>query len=623
VDHVTINSVRDGFTVSVLGKSHEALVTRRLISQFSADPPGDPAEPQVTYRIPRSRVKSVLLALAPHLQQIGVQLKRDEATSLLLAEIRGEVGSLRAALEGRLKPSRFELGPSFQRTLTSHQRAAVATLLSLPHGANFSVPGAGKTTVTLALHDVLRSRGLASRLIVIAPRNAFQPWEEEVRACYSQPPPVVRLAGGIERISQLLSQSDGNSILLISYQQAYFALDMLEKWFSEQEKLHLVLDESHRIKNPKRGAWANTVLRLASMAARRDILTGTPAPNALEDLATQVSFLWPFQTVLPDVELRDPGAEDAITERLRPLFVRTTKKQLGLPKATITQVPIAMGAIQRQIHDRVKQRIARSGPKVVSTQDSIGQIRANVIRLLQLSSNPALVLSSAEEFRVPPLDLSEDQELDELFAKYQEYEIPPKFTYAVKKVRERVVAGKKTIIWSSFVRNLEMLEKLLKGFGPIVLHGGVPTALDMEEVPESSREARLAKFKEDRNCWVLVANPAACSESISLHHHCDFALYLDRTFNAAAFLQSMDRIHRLGLPKTAKIGYELLVSPGTIDEVVDRRLSEKIRRLGRVLDDESLRTINLDLVDEESTLAFDLEDARQVIEFLREQSARG
>jgi len=181
----------------------------------------------------------------------------------------------------------------------------------------------------------------------------------------------------------------------------------------------------------------------------------------------------------------------------------------------------------------------------------------------------------------------------------------------------RAAAGKKTIVWSSFVRNLEMLARLLYPYGPVVLHGGVPTAVDMDDVPEASREALIDRFKYDAKCHVLIANPAACSESVSLHRECDYAVYLDRTFNAAAFLQSMDRIHRIGLPATAHVTYELLVSPRTIDDVVDRRLEEKVQRLGRLLNDDALRTMQLDIVDEDDAVAFDAEDARQVITFLR------
>ena len=43
-------------------------------------------------------------------------------------------------------------------------------------GANFSVPGAGKTTVTLSLWARLRQDGIVNKLAVIAPKSAFEAW---------------------------------------------------------------------------------------------------------------------------------------------------------------------------------------------------------------------------------------------------------------------------------------------------------------------------------------------------------------------------------------------------------------------------------------------------------------
>ena len=44
----------------------------------------------------------------------------------------------------------------------------------------------------------------------------------------------------------------------------------------------------------------------------------------------------------------------------------------------------------------------------------------------------------------------------------------------------------------------------------------------------------------------LVAIPQACSESISLHKACHNAVYYDMNYNTSEFLQSLDRIHRVG-----------------------------------------------------------------------------
>lgn len=605
--------------MTIEGTSIDALSFRRIVNQFSLDAPADPSASEATYSLPPGRVRAVLLALSPHLARTGTPLIRDARADAELAALTSEINALGKAFRGDLPAAAFQLGPEFQRPLTPQQEQAVARLLALPHGANFSVPGSGKTAITLALHELLRQRGSVSRLLVIAPRNAFRPWEEEVAACLSPAPSVTRLAGGIRRVRQLLRDAASNPIMLIGYQQAYFAADVLERWLIEHSGVHIVLDESHRIKNPRRGAWATTVLRLATLAARRDILTGTPAPNATEDLSTQLSFLWPFQSIIPESALRSVHSEETVTARLRPLYVRITKRELGLPDPALRRTTVEMGVLQRTIHERIAHAtLKKVGGRLVGP-GTLQAIRLGSMRLLQLASNPALVLTTAEEFRIPPLDMEGETELEELFAQYAEYEVPPKFALAVQRVRERAAQGKKTIVWSSFVRNLGMLARLLDPYGPVVLHGGVATAIDMDDVPEASREALIDQFKHDSKCYVMIANPAACSESVSLHRECDYAIYLDRTFNAAAFLQSMDRIHRLGLPATAHVTYELLVSPNTIDDVVDRRLEVKVQRLGRLLDDDALRTMQLDIVDEDDDAAFDAEDARQVIAFLRNE----
>ncbi len=108
-----------------------------------------------------------------------------------------------------------------------------------------------------------------------------------------------------------------------------------------------------------------------------------------------------------------------------------------------------------------------------------------------------------------------------------------------------------------------------------------------------TRESELARFRTDDACKVLLANPAAMSEGVSLHHDCHDAIYLDRTFNAGQYLQSIDRIHRLGLPAGQSTRISFLVSTGTIDEVVDDRIKEKAGRLGEMLDDPDISTMAL------------------------------
>jgi len=81
-----------------------------------------------------------------------------------------------------------------------------------------------------------------------------------------------------------------------------------------------------------------------------------------------------------------------------------------------------------------------------------------------------------------------------------------------------------------------------------------------------------------------LSNPAACGESISLHMVCHDAIYLDRSFNCAHYMQSLDRIHRLGLAPDDVVSYYIIECRGTIDEIVRKRLSEKMKNMRRVLE---------------------------------------
>ena len=68
---------------------------------------------------------------------------------------------------------------------------------------------------------------------------------------------------------------------------------------------------------------------------------------------------------------------------------------------------------------------------------------------------------------------------------------------------------------------------------------------DEEEL--ETRKYKIKKFKDkSSDCMVLVANYASCAEGISLHHACHNAIYIDRSFQADLYLQSIDRICRLG-----------------------------------------------------------------------------
>jgi SNF2 family DNA or RNA helicase len=142
------------------------------------------------------------------------------------------------------------------------------------------------------------------------------------------------------------------------------------------------------------------------------------------------------------------------------------------------------------------------------------------------------------------------------------------------------------LIWSSFRRNVEYLCERLSEIGAVYIHGGVDAG---DEDDDETREGKIKLFHDDPNVMAMVANPAAAGEGVSLHRICHHAIYLDRTFNAAHYLQSEDRIHRFGLPPDQDTNIEIVECEGTVDETVRERLSYKIGAMAEALDDPSLR----------------------------------
>lgn len=521
----------------------------------------------------------------------------------LAADRRAREASVNNSEPANLELLKIELrAAGFVRELKPFQLENLSTILRLPHGADFSVPGAGKTTVALASFAINRHRGVVQRMLVIGPIAAFEAWKDDSRVCLAVPP-IIAVHGGADSIIP-----NNTDILLTNYNRVASDYDRIRNFVSGQ-RTQVVLDEAHRIKRGAGGVHGRAVLDLAYAAHRRDVLTGTPAPQGAYDLVALIRFLYPGQDgqILPQSAYREKdGREENVLAETRQAiaryFVRTTKATLCLPDTTFVTVRQPMGAIQNAIYEALIGRYRGSfllNPGNRRELDRIGRV---VMYLLEAATNPMLLTAGSDEaddvdFRHPPLELRGDEPLMQLLATYNLHETPWKYEKVAQIVYEADAIGEKVLIWSSFVRNLKVLSRYLKDYNPAIIHGGVPSE-DSNGSAVLTREAELRRFRSDKNCTVLLANPAACGEGISLHHDCHHAVYIDRNFNAGQFLQSQDRIHRLGLADNVITRFTLLQSEGSIDDSVDKRLRDKVRALSKLLDDPGLVRVALPEADE-------------------------
>jgi hypothetical protein len=201
-------------------------------------------------------------------------------------------------------------------------------LISLSNGANFSLPSAGRTTVTFALHLLLKLPD--QDMLVVALKTAFMAWQDVVRDCIDETKssenaqPFTVLTGGADNISALLASPATR--FLITYDQLIRTPAIMTAYLS-RHPVHLILDESHRMKAGTSSQRGSLLLNLSSLPVRRDILSGTPMPQASSDLQSQLDFLWPGAGL--GLRIVQGAAPRAV---LGNLYVRTTTTELGLPK---------------------------------------------------------------------------------------------------------------------------------------------------------------------------------------------------------------------------------------------------------------------------------------------------
>ena len=457
------------------------------------------------------------------------------------------------------------------RELTPRQHENLLCLLDMENGANFSVPGAGKTLTMLSLWQILKSTSNVGDLLVVGPLSSFDAWERDLRYFFDS-------HGKFERyVGETLNPD--SEVVIVNYEQLEnpSKVDYLMGW-TRSHNAALALDEAHRIKAGSRSVRWRGVKSLAQVAQRVDLLTGTPMPQGPSDLTSLLLASWP-RLARSDIDERN------LTRfRRNTIFVRTTKGELQLPPMEVKVISQPPSPLHREILDALADKyIGRNFLSIADARNYAKRGKA-VMTALAAASNPALLVSrDFSEFEMgyswPPKSIEDESDLSDLIQSYQSHEVPWKVKYVALRAREIAASNGKLLVWSNFIGSLGSLKAALKPWNPAVVYGAVMS---------DSRHHELERFRNDPECKVLIANPQTLGEGVSLHDVCHNAIFFDRTYNAGLFLQALDRIHRLGLPEDQETLVEILVSKGTIDERVSLQLNKKIRRLSAFLEDEHL-----------------------------------
>lgn len=508
------------------------------------------------------------------------------------------------------------LESAMQRILYPLQMLSSYHLAFSQNACNFAVPGAGKTSIVYGAYAYLKNLPKnnvqhVDKILVIGPLSSFAPWENEYRECFGEEVKSQRLSGDVtiskDKKEQHLYSATPKELTLISHA----GMKNLEQEiidFLKKHKVMVVVDEAHRIKNAE-GVWGRSAVEIAKEASARVVLTGTPMPNGYEDLYNLFRFIYPFKfqdilrihyEQLEDLTKNTASTNDervqSFVNRIKPYFIRIKKDDLKLPATQECIIPVKMDEQQRKIYDFIEEKYVKSFQvnPTATIKDTLN--KAKLIRLRQAATNPSLLLKVLQYSLEDSKEYGSDSNLhfakihnetiddSEIFREITNYDKTgiPKFVQ-IKDILDTDIFPQngKVIVWTIFIQNAEELQIYLG-------KQGVKSKLLIGKVPQSEREDIIEKFNKPENSdfSVVIANPFSVSESISLHKGCHNAIYMERDYNAANFLQSKDRIHRVGLPAETVTNYYYLVSADSIDSVIDKKLDIKVKRMEEIIDED-------------------------------------
>jgi len=501
------------------------------------------------------------------------------------------------------------------RKLKQHQIKAAFHLYLVHNGANFSVPGSGKTSVVLTVYEKLRFENKVNVLFIVGPPACFGPWKFEFFETLDRNPNYRVLAGGDKgtRKSEYFANIDNKAELyLTTYQTLINDQNEINIFFSQKDiNALLVIDEAHYIKQVN-GNWASAVLNISKHSKFRCILTGTPLPKSFSDVYNLFDFLWPenepidsnsrikLQNLENNNQIND--AKIILESKVGPLFYRVRKKDLGL-KPAIFHDPIVlpMNKYEKIIYEAIEKKIRHySLDDYLMNIDLVNKLkRGRMIRLRQCASYLHLLSKVIENYDEDIL--KDDKDLRYIIKNYDELELPAKLLYLTSKVQKLHEQGKKVVVWTNFVGTIEKLEKYFNenlGLYSRSIYGKTPieqTSITDEKTREQIRDEFVDPIS---GLDILIANPAACAESISLHKTCQNAIYYDLTYNCAQYLQSLDRIHRVGGSELIEANYFFLQYENSIDQDILSNLNRKSERMSRIID-QDYEIYSLDMFDDE------------------------
>ena len=434
-----------------------------------------------------------------------------------------------------------------------YQRYAIERIIDTPAVALLLDMGMGKTISTLtAISELMYDRFEVRRVLVIAPlRVAMSTWRDECELWAHTRGLRLSVAVGSAREREAALSKDAD-VYVINRENVKWLVERCRKdWPFDM----VVIDESSSFKNPASQRF-KALRKVRPLVKRVVLLTGTPAPNGLMDLWSQLYLLdrgerlgrtlteyreryfRPGQQsgyVVYSYDLR-PGADKEIFRKIGDICVSMKSEDY------LTLPPLMQNIVKVQLPDEALERYREMEKELVlsigDTDITAVSAAALTNKLLQMA-NGAVYDAEKEVVQIHGAKLDA---LDEIISCNE---------------------GKSVMVIYSYRHDLERLRK---------------------KYPKV-RELKTAEDIRDWNAGripLLLVHPQSAGHGLNLQHGGHIVVWYGLTWSLEAYQQTNKRLHRPG--QTEPVMLHHLVAKGTIDEDVMRALEGKAAGQESMLD---------------------------------------
>lgn len=429
---------------------------------------------------------------------------------------------------------------AFRTEPYAHQRAGLEYLVRMGSAALSWEMGLGKTKTAIDYCEYLaKRRSSPLRVLVICPNSVRLNWQSEVAKHAGHEGVVVPTGTAKQRIAQLGSER---------YTVVNCEALSIETIGSAIEKYPwdvVIVDESTRFKTP----GAKRTKRLLRMKAPvRVILTGTMLTNGPQDAWSQLEWVdpglfgswWGFQDryLVKDffggiVGIK-PEKADELRSRIESRSYRLLKEQvLDLPPKVYETRHVELAGEQARLYRQMKEELRAS---IAGTTVQASTILTQLLRLTQITAG---MVGTGDKYAWL-YDNAKQDELDTLLRE----ELP----------------DKQVVIFGLYHKELEELSARYDSSA--IIYGPTPEARRHELVTRFQRGDERLLFAQARTGGIGINLTAA-----------QYAVYYTRGWSLEEWLQSQDRLHRIGQQGTVTV--IPFIATGTVDVQIARALADK------------------------------------------------